>query len=61
MKEIDMKKTLKPGELAPRTGEYEIRGRHGGHTGQERTVIKGMHMPPTPKAGQQYKMHRTGH
>ena len=37
---------LKPGEKAPASGEYEIVGPRGGHTGEERTVPKGRPLPP---------------
>ena len=36
-----MGKTYKPGEKAPDSGQYEIVGPRGGHTGIERTVTKG--------------------
>jgi hypothetical protein len=55
------KEPLKPGQTAPRSGEYEIRGQRGGHTGQERTVTKGEPLPPTPKGGQGYTMARPAH
>ncbi len=51
-----MAKTLKPGESAPRSGQYEIIGRRGGNTGNERTVTRGEPLPPTPKSGQEYKL-----
>lgn len=47
-----MTKRLKPGERAPRSGQYEITGPRGGKTGEERTVTKGEPLPPTPKPGQ---------
>ncbi|UVS95089.1 hypothetical protein EFP19_04350 [Burkholderia glumae] len=56
-----MPKTFKPGEIAPRSGEYEIKGPRGGDTGQERTAVKGKTLPPTPKPGQTYQMHRPAH
>ncbi|MFK4448047.1 hypothetical protein ABH944_007598 [Caballeronia udeis] len=56
-----MATNLKPGEIAPRSGEYEIKGPRGGDTGQERTGVKGKPLPPTPKAGQTYEMHRPAH
>ena len=43
--------TLKPGEESPRSGQYEIIGPRGGHTGDERTVVRGEPMPPTPGKG----------
>jgi hypothetical protein len=46
--------TLKPGEEAPRSGQYEIVGPRGGRTGDERTVVRGTTLPPTPQAGQRY-------
>jgi hypothetical protein len=49
-------KTLSPGQKAPASGQYEIRGPRGGHTGQERTVVKVEPLPPTPGAGQSYSI-----
>lgn len=46
----------KPGEIAQRSGQYEITGPRGGATGEERTVTKGEPLPPTPQAGQRYKL-----
>lgn len=46
--------SLKPGEKAPKSGQYGIVGPRGGNTGKERTVTKGEPMPPTPKPGQGY-------
>lgn len=46
----------KPGEKAERSGQYEIRGPRGGRTGEERTVVKGEPLPPTPQKGQRYKL-----
>ncbi|WP_143560180.1 YjzC family protein [Sphingobium sp. IP1] len=51
-----MSKTFKPGQEAPRSGQYEIIGPRGGHTGSERTVTRGEPMPPTPKSGMSYKL-----
>jgi hypothetical protein len=47
-------KTYKPGERAPRSGQYEIVGPRGGKTGIERTVVSGEPLPPTLQPGQQY-------
>lgn len=47
-------KTIKPGSKAPASGQYEIIGSRGGHTGTERTVVRGEPLPPTPKPGQGY-------
>jgi hypothetical protein len=51
-----MAKTLKPGQTAPRSGQYEIIGPRGAPTGVERTVTKGEPLPPTPKHGEKYKL-----
>lgn len=60
-----MTKTYKPGEEAPRSGQYEIVGPRGGNTGVERTVTRGEPMPPTRQSGERYKLvdptkHRSG-
>ncbi len=51
-----MVKSFKPGQRADRSGQYEIIGPRGGHTGKERTVVSGEPLPPTPKPGQTYVM-----
>lgn len=51
-----MAKIYKPGESAPRSGQYEIIGPRGGYTGNERTVTKGEPLPPPPKAGETYTL-----
>lgn len=51
-----MKKTFSPGQKAETSGQYEITGPRGGETGKERTVTKGEPFPPTPEAGQRYKL-----
>lgn len=45
---------IKPGQPAPKSGQYEIIGPRGGCTGEERTIPKGHTAPPTPKLGQTY-------
>lgn len=47
-------KNFKPGEQAPRSGQYEIVGPRGGHTGEERTVVRGEPFPPTLAPGQRF-------
>ena len=47
-------KTFKPGERATRSGQYGIVGPRGGRTGEERTVVKGEPMPPTPQPRQKF-------
>ncbi len=51
-----MAKTFKPGQTAPRSGQYGIMGPRGGDTGKERTVTRGEPLPPAPKRGQEYKL-----
>jgi hypothetical protein len=48
------KKTYKPGQFAPASAQIEIVGPRGGRTGEERTVVRGDRLPPTPQKGQQY-------
>jgi hypothetical protein len=40
-----MAKTFKPGEEAPRSGQYEQTGPRGGRTGEERTVFRPRQSP----------------
>ena len=47
-------KTLKPGELAPKTGYYLIVTRRETSFGLKVRVKKGMPLPPTPVRGQRY-------
>lgn len=47
---------LKPGEKAPKSGQYEVIGPRGGHTGKEVTSVKNEPMPPTPKPGQTFNL-----
>lgn len=49
-----MVRTMKPGTIARRSGQYEQIGRYGGRTGNERTVTRGEPLPPTPKPGMRY-------
>jgi hypothetical protein len=42
---------LKPGQPAPRSGQYE-----NNRTGAEVTVTRGEPMPPTPKSGDTYRI-----
>lgn len=48
------KAKLKPGQIAPRSGQYERLKKGGGKSGQEVTVVRGEPLPPTPKKGQRY-------
>ncbi len=47
-------KPLKPGEAAPRSGQYGVLGPRGGDTGREVTSVRGEPLPPTPKPGMTY-------
>ena len=51
-----MTNILKPGEKSPFSGQVEIIGPRGGRTGEERTITKGERLPPTPEAGQAYRI-----
>lgn len=48
------KTPIKPGTPAPISAQYKIVGSRGGRTGQERTVVRGEPLPPTPHARQGY-------
>jgi len=47
---------MKPGEKAPRSGQYEIIKPSGKGTGEEHTMTRGEPLPPTPGKGQGFKM-----
>ena len=49
---------FKPGQPAPKSGQYEIIGPRGDKTGIERTVVKGEPFPPTLQKGQSYVMNK---
>ena len=49
-----MAKGYKPGEKAPRLGQYERVGPRGGRTGDERTVTRREPLPPTRDPGEKY-------
>jgi hypothetical protein len=46
---------LKPGQTAPRSGQYQQIGPRGGR-GPEVTSVKGEPLPPTPTPGSTYKL-----
>lgn len=48
--------SIKPGQNAPKSGQYEIVGPRGGKTGVEVTIPKGHTAPPSPKPGQSYTL-----
>ncbi|CEG87484.1 Putative uncharacterized protein [Propionibacterium freudenreichii] len=47
---------FKPGQAAPASGQYEIIGPRGGHTGKERTGVRGKPLPPTDQPGQSFRL-----
>lgn len=51
-----MNALLNPGDRTPTSGQYELIGPRGGHTGTERTSTKGHPLPPTPCAGMSYRL-----
>lgn len=51
-----MGKGYKPGEKAPASGQYGVKGPRGGNANKEVTVVKGEPFPPTEKKGQTYQM-----
>jgi len=46
---MSARRTFKPGETAPRSGQYRNTG-----TGTEVTVTQGEPLPPTPEKDQRY-------
>lgn len=50
------KKLYKPGQKAPKSGQYEIIGPRGGRTGVERTVTRHEPLPPPERKGQKYSL-----
>lgn len=46
----------KPGELAPKSGQYELTGSRGGSKGVEITSTKGNPLPPTTETGLRYRL-----
>jgi len=48
-----LKGSLRPGQIAPRSGQYQQIGPRGGR-GKEVTVVKGEALPPTPREKMTY-------
>lgn len=48
-------RTLKPGQTAPASGQYQTIGPRGGK-GPEVTSVKGEPLPPTPTTGSGYRL-----
>ena len=47
-------RNFKLGQKAPTSGQYEMIGPRGGHSGIERTIVKNEPFPPTRQSGQTY-------
>ncbi len=47
---------VKPGQPAPRSGQYELVGPRGGRKGIESTIPKGKTAPPTPEPNQHWEL-----
>jgi hypothetical protein len=56
-----MSKTLRPGQLAPKSGIYDMLGPRGGHTGEQVVSTHSKPLPPTPKPGQSYQLAEPAH
>ncbi|OJU08823.1 MAG: hypothetical protein BGN86_03660 [Caulobacterales bacterium 68-7] len=48
------KPPLPPGTPTPRSGQYEVIGPRGGHTGREVTSTRGNPLPPSSRPGEGY-------
>lgn len=56
-----MRKTFKPGELAPESAIYDMVGRRGGRTGEQKVSTRDKLLPPTDKPGQGYVVAKPAH
>jgi hypothetical protein len=54
-KKMAKPKGLKPGQIAPNSGQYQRIGPRGGK-GPEVTVVKGEPLPPTPAPNMTYNL-----
>lgn len=48
--------SIKPGQSAPRSGQYELTGSRGGRKEKEATIPKGTKAPPTPEPNQHWEL-----
>lgn len=48
------KPPFRPGQKAPKSGQYPVLGPRGGDQGTEVTVVKGEPLPPTARPGMGY-------
>lgn len=51
-----MSNNLKPGQDAPKSGQYAVVGPRGGKTGSEVTAVQGKPLPPTQRPGMGYQL-----
>jgi hypothetical protein len=56
-----MSKTFKPGQLAPASGIYNVKGPRGGKTNEQVVSTENHPLPPTPKPGQSYELAKPAH
>jgi hypothetical protein len=56
-----MSKTFKPGQLAPESGIYDVKGPRGGKTNEQVVSTENHPLPPTPKPGQSYELAKPAH
>jgi hypothetical protein len=56
-----MNKPLKPGQLAPKSGIYNVTGPRGGKTNEQVVSTQNHPLPPTPKPGQGYELVKPAH
>lgn len=47
---------FRPGQKAPKSGQYELVGPKGGSRNREVTTVKNEPLPPTPEPGLKYKL-----
>jgi hypothetical protein len=51
-----MAEYFKPGQKAPKSGQYELVGPKGGSKNREVTSVKNEPLPPTSKPGFKYRL-----
>jgi hypothetical protein len=56
-----MSKTFRPGQLAPESGIYDVKGPRGGKTNEQVVSTENHRLPPTPKPGQSYELAKPAH
>ncbi|HEY0434548.1 MAG TPA: hypothetical protein VGC95_11780 [Chitinophagaceae bacterium] len=56
-----MSKTFRPGQHAPASGIYNVKGPRGGKTNEQVVSTENHPLPPTPKPGQSYELAKPAH